>query len=102
MAQYTPDGTLLEVLDEGKQETEQQKPNGTPQREGDCGGTGNGQGDGDRSPPYHMRGCGGQGGPGGACECGGTREYDPDPPGLPNILDQLVAALHDASLEGNP
>ena len=49
-----------------------------------------------------MRGHSGRGGPGGACRHGGTREYDLEPPGPPNILDQLVAALHDASLEGNP
>ena len=42
MAQYTPDGTLLEVLDESKQEAEQQNPSGTLQRDGDCWGTGNG------------------------------------------------------------
>ena len=29
-------------------------------------------------------------------------EYGPEPPRRPNILDQLVAALCDASLEGNP
>ena len=32
MAQYTPDGTSLEVLDEAKGEEEQQNPNSTPQR----------------------------------------------------------------------
>ena len=37
MAQYTPNSTLLEVLDEGEGE-EQQNPDGTPQREGDHGG----------------------------------------------------------------
>ena len=40
--------------------------------------------------------------PGGACRCGGARGYDPDPPKLPNILNQLVATLHDTGLEGNP
>ena len=71
-------------------------------REGDCGGTGNGQGNECGSPPYHMRGHSGQGGPGGARGCSSTREYDPDPPRPPNILNQLVAALRDAGLEGNP
>ena len=42
MAQYTPDGTLLEVLDQGKGGEEQQNPSGAPQREGDSGGAGNG------------------------------------------------------------
>ena len=58
----------------------------------------------DVADPYHMRGRSGQGGPGapgGACGCSGAREYDPDPPRPPNILDHLVVALHDASLEGN-
>ena len=33
---------------------------------------------------------------------GSLREYAPDPPGPPNILNQLVAALCDASLQANP
>ena len=102
MAQYTPDGTLLEVLDEGKGGEEQQNPDGTLQREGDRGGAGNGQGSGCGRPPFHVRGCGAMGAPGGACRCSGVREYDLDPPRPPNILDQLVAALCDAGLEGNP
>ena len=43
MAQYAPDGTLLEVLDEGEEGEEQQNPKGTPPGEGDHGGAGNGQ-----------------------------------------------------------
>ena len=49
-----------------------------------------------------MRGGSGQGGPHGAHGHGEAREYDPDPPRPPIILDQLVAALHDASLQVNP
>ena len=72
------------------------------EREDDHGGAGNGQGGGRGRPPHHVRGCGGMGGPGSACRCGGIREYDPDPPRPPNILNQLVATLHDASLQANP
>ena len=50
MAQYAPDGTLLEVLDEGEGEEEQQNPDGALQTEGDCGGAGNGQGSGCGGP----------------------------------------------------
>ena len=39
------------------------------------------------------------GGAGGARPHGG---YVPDPPGPPNPIDQLVAALHDAGLSTNP
>ena len=46
------------------------------------------------------RGHGRMGGLG--CGCGGLRDYDPDPPGPPNILNQLVATLCDASLQANP
>ena len=102
MAQYTPNNTLLEVLDEGEGGEEWQNPDGTPQREGDHGGVGNSQGNGYGGPPFHVRGHGAMGGPGDAHGCGGVREYDLDPPRPPNILDQLVAALCDASLEGNP
>ena len=28
--------------------------------------------------------------------CGGVGEYEPDPPGLANVLNQLVAALREA------
>ena len=42
------------------------------------------------------------GGPGGACRYGSIREYGPDPPGPPNILNQLVAAVCEAGLEGDP
>ena len=56
----------------------------------------------DMVDPISMRGRGGMGGPGGVCGCGSVREYDLDPPGPPNILNQLVAALHDTGLEANP
>ena len=49
-----------------------------------------------------MRGCGGRGGPGGAHRHGGAREYNPEATRQPNILNQLVAALCDTGLEGNP
>ena len=101
MAQYTPDGMLLKVLDEGEGGEEQQNPNGAPQR-GDHGGAGNGQGSACGGPPFHVRVHGAMGGPDGACRCSTVREYDLDPPGPPNILNQLVAALHDTGLEGNP
>ena len=39
---------------------------------------------------------------GGACGCRSIEHYDPEPPGYANILDQLVAALCDTGLEGNP
>ena len=31
----------------------------------------------------------------GACRCGGAGEYEPDPLRPANILEQLVAALHE-------
>ena len=102
MAQYAPDGMLLEVLDKCKGEAKQQNPDGTLQREGDHGGAGNSQGDGHGRPPFHVKGHGTMGGPGGAHRHGSIREYDLDPPRPPNILDQLVATLCDASLEGTP
>ena len=95
---HAPDGTLLDILDEGKWK-EEQNPEDAPQgKESGHGGKGNGCG----GPAYHMRGHGRRGGPGGAHKCGGTRKYDLEPPGPTNILNQLVAALHDAGLEGNP
>ena len=95
---HTPDGTLLDILNEGKWE-EEQNPEGALQGEEDgCGGTGKGHG----RPPYNMRGCGGRGGLGVARGCSSTREYEPDPPRPSNVLEQLVAALCDADLEGNP
>ena len=100
MAQYTPDSTLLEVLDKGEGGEEQQNSDGTLQREGDCGGTGNTQGNGCGRPPFHVRGHGAMGGPSGAHGCSSIGEYDLDTPGQPNILNHLVAALQDASLEG--
>ena len=45
---------------------------------------------------------GGRGTPGSTHGRSGTREYDLEPPGPANIVDQLVAALCDTSLEGNP
>ena len=51
MAQYTPDDTLLEVLDEGNEGDGQQTPEGALQGgEDDCGGAGNGQGSGHGGP----------------------------------------------------
>ena len=103
MAQYAPDGTLLEVLDEGEEGEEQQNPESALQgEEEDCGGAGNGQGNGCSGPPYHMRGHSGQGVPGGARQHGSIRGYDLEPPIQPNILDQLVAAQCDAGLQANP
>ena len=103
MAQYTPDSTLLEVLDEGNEGDNMENLEGTLQGgEDDHGGAGNGQGSGCGRPPHHVRGHGGMGGPGSAHGCGSIREYDPDPPRSPNVLNQLVAALHDASLQANP
>ena len=40
-----------------------------------------------------------KGGPGGACRCSSTGEYELDPPRSANVLEQLVAALCEA---GNP
>ena len=93
---------MLEGPDEDKGGQEQQNPDGTLQREGDCGGAGNGQGSGHGRPPFHVRSHCAMGGPGGACRHGGIREYDPAPLGPPNIFDQLVADLCDVGLEGNP
>ena len=96
---YAPDGTMLDITDEGEQGEEEQNPNGAP-----LGGEQSHRGTGDRCgrPPYHVRGCGGRGGLGGTHRCGGTGEYDLEPPKQPNILNQLEAALHNAGLEGNP
>ena len=68
------------------------------------GGAGNGQGGGCGEAPLQLReqGHGRMGGLGGGCGHGGLRDYDPDPPGPPNILNQLVATLHDTSLQANP
>ena len=77
---YAPDGTLLEVLDDGKQEEEMEKPKGTPKGEKGREGTGTA--------------CGGKGGPS-ACRCGGAGEYEPDHLRLANVLEKLVAALHE-------
>ena len=49
-----------------------------------------------------MRGHSRRGGPGGASGWGSSREYDPEHPRQADIVNQLVAALHDAGLEGNP
>ena len=68
------------------------KPRRCSQGEKGHGGTGEGCG----RPPYHVRGHSRRGGPGGACGCGGTGEYEPDPARLANVLKQLVAALHEA------
>ena len=71
----TPDASVIDIQDEGKQGEKQKAPKGEP----------------------------GHGGAGGsACGCGSKGHYDPDPPRHVNILNQLVAALHDAGLEGNP
>ena len=70
MARYAPDGTLLEVLGEGK-EDEQQDHKGNVLGEEQAAG--NGQGG---RPPCQVRG---QGRQGGVCRRGGIGEYDLDP-----------------------
>ena len=87
---YAPDSTFLEVLNEGKQGEELEKPKGAPKGEKGHEGTGTGHG----KLPYHVRGHGRRGGPGGAHRR--TGEYEPDPPRLAYVLDQLVAVLHEA------
>ena len=78
MAKYAPDGTLLEVL--GKDEEEERLKN----------------------PEDHDRNGSGHGGRHGLSSthgCSGIGTYEPDAPSPLNILDQLVAALHDAGLD---
>ena len=45
---------------------------------------------------------GSRGTSGSACRHDGTEHYDPDPRGRATSLDQLVAALREAFLEGDP
>ena len=94
---------MLEVLDEGNEGDQLQNPEGALQGgEDGHGGKRNGQGSEHGGSPHYVRGCGGMDGPGGAHGCSGIREYDPDPPRPPNVLNQLVAALYDAGLQANP
>ena len=103
MAWYTADGTLLEVLEEGVDGDEWENPKDTQQgEEAGHGGVGNGQDSGCGKAPLHVRGCGGMGGLGSGRGYSSLRDYDPDLPWPPNILDQLVAALHDTGLQANP
>ena len=96
---YTPDARVTDILNKGEQGEENKNPEGNPKGEKCRGATG----DGCSGPPYHMGSHGRRVQPGSTCICSGMREYDPETPGPPaNILDQLVAALCDAGLEGNP
>ena len=72
---YTPDASVIDAQDEGKQREKQKAPEGEPGR----------------------RGTGGS-----ACRHSSKGHYDPDLPRHVNILGQLVAALHDTGLDGNP
>ena len=94
---YAPDATVLDILDKGERGEENKNP-GDPKGEKGRGAIGNGC----SSPPYHMGSHSRRGEPGSACRHSGTREYDPEPPRPANILNQLVAALCDAGLEGTP
>ena len=106
MVWYAPDSILLEVLEEGAEGDKQENLEDAQQgkEEAGHGGTGIGQGNGHSEAPLHVReqGHGRMGGLGSGQGCGGLRNYDLDPPGPPNILNQLVAILHDAGLQANP
>ena len=39
---------------------------------------------------------------GGTCRCDSMEQYDPDPRGCTSSIDHLVAALHEAFMEGSP
>ena len=95
---YAPDARVLDILNEGKQGEENKNPEGNPKGEKGHGATV----DGCDGPPYYMGSHGRRVQPGSVCVHSGTREYDLEPPGPANILDQLVATLCDAGLEGNP
>ena len=77
MAKSAPDGILLEVLGKGEEGEEGEEP---------------------QSPEEHGR----KGGPGGTHRRSGSIEHGLDSARPPNVLDQLVAVLHDAGLETHP
>ena len=79
---------LLEILGEGEERPENPEDHD--------------HGKEDDTSHDHESGCSGGHGLGGTHRCSSIGTYGPDAPSPFNIIDQLVAALHNAGLDANP
>ena len=86
----TPDGSVVDEVNSGEDDP-------VPPR--DAGRDDRGERRTSPTPTGHRGDGNPSGGAGGVHPHGG---YVPDPPGPPNPIDQLVAALHNADLSTNP